>query len=126
MFAPATDSMLIGFRHFGLMTMHIWLLRLAIFAVIICLIEFPSALVDYFVAPHVMRLSNRFELLLFMRFASACGSVLVNAALMAFCVVYDARLAMCLGEWMAATELPSAERESRIGAPVGHAHVHMH
>jgi hypothetical protein len=97
MFAPLVDSARFGLKHFFAVTVHIWLLRLAIFGLSLCLIEFPMALMDNFVAPNVMRPGGAFpiggfEILPTMRFIAVAGAAPVSAIMLAFCVVYDTRL----------------------------------
>jgi hypothetical protein len=89
--APLIDSVRFGLRHFGAITLHIWLVRLAIFALIVSFIEFPLAMIDNLLAPYA-RLGSS-EVLPIMEFLETSGAALVSAILLAFSVVYDARLA---------------------------------
>lgn len=92
---PLIASTRFGIKHFGVITAHIWIVRLAIFALIVAFIEFPLAMMDNLLAPFAKPTSN-LEILPIMGFLETSGAALVSAILFAFSVVYDARLAMRL------------------------------
>lgn len=89
---PLIESVRFGFRHFSLITLHVWVLRLTIVAVSMIVVIVPVALSQSYAVPGVIRLIKApwihpaSVLLLSMSLAMA------NAILAAFGAVYDARL----------------------------------
>jgi hypothetical protein len=131
---PLVDSARFCLKHFFTVTVHIWFLRLAIFALSLCLIEFPMALMDNFVAPNVIRPGGAFpisgfEVLPTMRFIAIAGAALVSAIMLAFTVVYDARLYAALndpnvvGADYTARPASAIARSSRSATPISGAHL---
>jgi hypothetical protein len=93
---PLLDSARFGVRHFGEISLHTSLIRLATFGLTIALVEFPVAIADHFIVPHAIRLAGSFEILPIIGFMVGAGAALVGAILLALSIVYDARLYMAL------------------------------
>jgi len=95
-FAPVVASARFGLRHFGVITLHIWVTRLVIAALVIAMVEFPMAVVDNFVLPNATQFVGSLPVLPLMKFAQVSAAALLGAVVLAFGAVYDARLAMWL------------------------------
>lgn len=93
--APLLASARLGFRHFATITVHVWVVRLALFALSVVFIEFPLVMADNLLAPFA-RPWERLEILPIMDLPKASAAAMVGATLLAFSVVYDARLAVHL------------------------------
>jgi hypothetical protein len=91
LFAPLIASVGFGLRHFGVVTVHIWAMRLAMLGLSVALIELPLAIMDNFIVPNLVQLGD-FEWLPTIKFVVASSAAVVSAILAAFVVVYDARL----------------------------------
>lgn len=93
--APLLASTRLGFRRFTTITVHAWVVRVALFALIVAFIEFPVAMADNLLAPFA-KPWERLEFLPILDFLKTSAAAIVSATLLAFSVVYDARLAMRL------------------------------
>jgi hypothetical protein len=89
---PLLASARFGLRHFGVVIVHVWVLRLALLVLCVGLIEFPSALTTHLVLPHATRLTNSLPVLPWLVFAQFGAAALVGAIVHTFTLVYDARL----------------------------------
>lgn len=90
--APMLNSMRFGFKHFGLITLHVWALRLVFAGLSALLVFAPMVIVQSFVIPFIARATGFWQLYTLCLAAMIAGLALVNALGTAFATVYDARL----------------------------------
>jgi hypothetical protein len=90
---PLCDSVRFGLRHFGVVVVHIWVMRLVFAALLLALVELPLALATHVVIPNIIALMGKSPLLPWLHFAQMSAAALVSAVALAFGAVYDAQLA---------------------------------
>jgi hypothetical protein len=121
-FTSLIASVRFGLRHFGILTVHIWVMRLAIFSLLVGLVEFPLALMDNFIMPNLIAHIGKSQLLPILNFAQLSAAALVSAIVLTFSTVYDVRLYRALKgyEVMPASDIA---RSSKSATPISEAHL---
>jgi hypothetical protein len=89
---PLIDSARFGLRHFGVITLHIWLLRLAGAALVLLFVALPMAASTQVMVPALIALTGKTPLLPAWHFVLSSLAAFVAALVIAFSTVYDARL----------------------------------
>jgi hypothetical protein len=90
--SPLIDSARMGLRYFGVITLHIWLLRLAGAALMLLFVTLPMAVSTQVMVPALISLSGKTPLLPAWHFVLSNLAAFVAALVIAFSTVYDARL----------------------------------
>jgi hypothetical protein len=95
-FAPLMECARFGMRHFGVITVHAWLLRLVLLGISLVFVIFPIVLSQSFVAPGLIRFTSSSWVEPTSLMLMSAGIALVGAIFTAFGVAYDAQLFKCL------------------------------
>jgi hypothetical protein len=94
--SPLFDSARMGLRHFGVITLHIWLLRLAGAALMLLFVALPMAASTQVMLPALIALTGKTPLLPAWHFIQSSLAAFVAALVLAFSTIYDARLFVAL------------------------------
>jgi hypothetical protein len=90
--SPLIDSVRLGWRHLGVITLHVWLLRLAGAVLMLLFVALPMAASTQVMTPALISLTGKTPLLPLWHFAQSCIGAGVMALWLAFSTIYDARL----------------------------------
>ncbi len=85
-------SIWLGFRHFGAITLHAWSLRIALLAISVLFIIGPMVVVEHVIVPAVPHVAGDAWMQFPVGLIMPVSHAIVNAMLVAFSVLYDARL----------------------------------
>ena len=97
LFAPLLHSARHGWRHFGVLTVHIWTLRLIIVTIQILFCTFPLLLAQRFILPAVAGYVPGLDWISpTLAVATLVGTATVHGLIVAFSTVYDARLLLAI------------------------------
>jgi hypothetical protein len=83
-------------RHFGVVTLHVWLLRLAGAALVLLFVALPMAASKQVTLPALIAVMGKTPLLPAWHFVQSSIAAGVAAGVLAFSTIYDARLFMAL------------------------------
>lgn len=95
-FAPLIASVRFGWRHFGAITLHTWVLRIAGAALVLLLVKLPMAAALHIAMPALLAFIGKTPLLPVLSFVQLGLAALVAGIVLAFSTIYDARLFMAL------------------------------
>jgi hypothetical protein len=94
--SPFIDSARMGLRYFGVITLHIWLLRLAGAALMLLFVALPMAASTQVMLPALISFTGKTPLLPAWHFIQSSLAAFVAALVLTFSTIYDARLFVAL------------------------------
>lgn len=94
--SPLIESVRFGWRYFGIITLHVWVLRIAGGALVLLLVKLPMAAALHIALPALTELIGKTPLPPVLSFVQLGLAAFVAAIVLAFNTLYDARLFMAL------------------------------
>ncbi len=127
-------SIRFGWRHYGVITLHIWVLRIASCAILLLMVKLPMAAALHIALPALIAFMGKTALLPVMFFMQVSSATLVAGIVLAFSTIYDARLFTALRDSMDNPDessdpsgfyisLSRTARSSRSSTPSSAAHL---